>query len=376
MYLNTRLFFRAEHLALFGRRFRVRRWAYVLFFTGLFLLMWVVVAIGRMLDHVFFPRFCRQEVRGPVFIIAPPRSGTTLTQKLMSLDEERFVHAKMYQTILPSVTCQQLVRGIAWVDGQCGGWLRRLMEWSERRWFGGWDELHRMRLNEPEEDDGFFVYTFVTEAIYLLFPYIDELWEAGFADALPAKGRRQLMKYYRSCLQRQLYLNGSGKTILSKATQFCGSMRCLLEEFPDARFITIVRHPYQAVASHVSVFYPAWRAHSPEITRDSAVSAAYARLSVEWYRHLYKMGLEIDPSRYYCIDFRELVRRPYGTIEGVYAHFGFEMSEAFRGRLAEAARKEGGYKSAHQYTLEEFGLAKEWIREELGQVLAGYELEW
>src|SRR6185437_8102760 len=99
MYFNARLFFKAEYLALFGSPFRFRRWAYVLFFTALFAVMWMAVTIGRMLDFVFFPRFCRQSVRQPVFIIAPPRSGTTLLQKLMSLDEERFVYSKMYQLI-------------------------------------------------------------------------------------------------------------------------------------------------------------------------------------------------------------------------------------------------------------------------------------
>ena len=68
--------------------------------------------------------------------------------------------------------------------------------------------MHRLRFDQPEEDDGFFVSSFVTEAIYLLFPHIDELWEAGFADALSPKARRKLMRFYRSCLQRQLYANG------------------------------------------------------------------------------------------------------------------------------------------------------------------------
>ena len=45
-----------------------------------------------------------------------------------------------------------------------------------------------------------------------------------------------------------------GKTLLSKATQSSGTLESLLEEFPDAKFITIVRHPYQSVASHVSLF--------------------------------------------------------------------------------------------------------------------------
>ncbi|MGE5608742.1 MAG: sulfotransferase family protein [Bacillota bacterium] len=375
MYFNARLFFKAEYLALFGTPFRIRRWAYVIFFTGLFGLMWVIVAIGRILDCIFFPGFRKQEIREPLFIIAPPRSGTTLTQKLMHLDEERFVYAKMYQTILPAVCYQRLVRFFARIDRRLGAPVTMLAQWAEKKWFGGWDDMHKMRLNAPEEDDGFFVYAFVTEAIFLLFPFIDELWEAGFADALPAEDRRKLMAYYRSCLQRQLYANGPDKTILSKATQSCGSVQCLIEAFPDAKFITIIRHPYQSVASHVSVFYPVWRAHSPEITRNSAVSKSYARLAVEWYRHLHRMRSSIDPRQYHCIDYRNLVRDPQRTIQEVYEHFGFEMSHAFRLRLAAATRKERQYKSVHQYTLEEFGLSKQWIQQELGEVLDAYGLE-
>src|SRR5262249_42410283 len=144
------------------------------------------------------------------------------------------------------------------------------------------------RFDEPEEDDGFFVYTFVTEAIFLLFLHVDELWEAGFQDALPVPKRLKLMRYYRSCLQRQLFVNGPRKTMLSKATQSSGAVESLLEAFPDAKFITIIRHPYKSVASHVSVFYPVWKAHSPELPKDSAVSKAYARLAVCWFQHLFK----------------------------------------------------------------------------------------
>ena len=68
------------------------------------------------------------------------------------------------------------------------------------------------------------------------------------------ENRRKLMRYYRSCLQRHLYANGPDKTLLSKATQSSGAVESLLEAFPDARFITIIRHPYESVASHVSVF--------------------------------------------------------------------------------------------------------------------------
>ena len=374
MYVNLRLFFKAEYLSLFKTRFSVRRWAYVIFFTVLYWLMWLVVAFGRMLDHLFFPGFRRQEVREPVFIIAPPRSGTTLTQKLMALDDERFVHAKLYQTIFPAVCYQRCFDAIAWLDRHTGRPLTKLVGWVEKRFFGGWDDMHKLRFDQPEEDDGFFVYSFVTEAIYLLFPHVDELWEAGFPDALGPENRRKLMGYYRSCLQRQLYANGPGKTVLSKATQSSGAVESLLEAFPDAKFITIIRHPYQSVASHVSVFYPVWRAHSPDIAKDGPVSKSYARLAVRWFQHLFGFRSKVDPRQYYCIDYRDLTRDPKAALEQLYEHFGWRMSDVFRARLAEATKSQGEFRSQHHYTLEEFGLSKEWIQEELGSLLDHYSL--
>jgi omega-hydroxy-beta-dihydromenaquinone-9 sulfotransferase len=374
MYLNLSLFAKAEYLSLFKTRFSLRRWAYIVFFTVLYSLMWLLVAFGRMLDHVFFPGFKRQAVRQPVFIVAPPRSGTTLTQRLLSLDSERFVYNRLYETIFPAVSYQKLFRALIWLDQHTGRLFARLIGWCERKWFGGWDDMHKMRFDQPEEDDGFFVYTFVTEAIFLLFLNVCELWEAGFQDALPLAKRRKLMAYYRSCLQRQLFLNGPAKTMLSKATQSSGAVESLLERFPDARFITIIRHPYQSVASHVSVFYPVWRAHSPDLAKHSPVSKEYALLAVRWFQHLFQFRNKVPPAQYYCIDFRDLTRDPLCAMEAVYAHFGWELSDAYRVRLTAAVSQERQFKSKHEYTLEEYGLSKEWIRQELGPVLDHYGL--
>ncbi len=374
MYTNLRLFVRAEYLAFCKTKFSLRRWAYVIFFTVLYWSMWLIVAFGRLLDHIFFWRFRREEIREPVFIVAPPRSGTTFLQKLMALDEERFVHAKLYQTIFPAISYQRLFDGVIRLDRRTGRILTKLIGWCEKRFFGGWDHMHRLRFNQPEEDDGFFVWSFVTEAIYLLFPHIEELWEAGFADALGPRERRKLMRFYKSCLQRQLYANGPGKTVLSKATQSSGLVESLLESFPDARFITIIRHPYQSVPSHVSVFYPVWRAHSPEIAKNGPVSRSYASLAVRWYRHLFEFRSKVLPEQYLCLDYENLTKHPKATVEKIYDHFGWTMSEAYRERLKAATNGQSQYQSQHHYTLEEFGLSKEWIQAELGPLLDHYSL--
>jgi len=374
MYINLKLFRKALYLSLFQRPFSVRRWAYIGFFTVLYWVMWIIVAAGRALDHVFFPNYQRQPVRAPIFIVAPPRSGTTLTQKLLALDEERFIYNALYQTIFPAVTFQRCFDAGAWLDRKLGQPFGRIIGWAEKKWFGGWDDMHKMRFNQPEEDDGFFVYTFVTEAIFLLFLHVDELWEAGFQDALPPGKRRKVMAFYRSCLQRRLHVSGPGKTILTKATQSSGAVESLLEAFPDAKFITIVRHPYESVASHVSVFWPVWQVHSPELKKDGPVSKAYGRLAVAWFQHLFEFRRKVHPKQYYCIDYRDLTKDPLATIEKLYAHFGWTMSNAFREKLAVATQRQRGFSSKHEYTLEEFGLSKEWIQEELGDLLDHYSL--
>jgi hypothetical protein len=374
MYFNYKLFLKAEYLALFQQPFRVRRWAYVIFFSVLFLIFLTLVALGRGLDQIFFRGFRQQAVKEPVFIIAPPRSGTTLVQNLLSLDEKRFVHLKMYQTILPAVCLQRMVDAATWVDRTLGRPVERILGWCQKKWFGGWDDLHKMRLNQPEEDDALFLYAFESEAIFMLFPYVRELWEAGFPDALPKEERRKLMRYYRSCLQRHLYANGPKMMLLSKATQSSGSVEGLREEFPDGKFITIVRHPYRSVASHVSLFVPVWRAHSPDIAKDGAVAKEYARLAVEWYKHLFEFRRQAG-AQCYCIDYRDLVQNPRKTVEKVYEHFGWEMDDGMSARLDAATQRQREFKSKHEYTLEEFGLSKEWIQSELGEIMDAHGLE-
>jgi hypothetical protein len=193
VYINLRLFAKAEYLAFFRSRFSAKRWLYTVVLTGLFCIAWIFVAFGRALDHILCPGFRRQPVQAPVFIIAPPRSGTTLTQKLMALDTERFVHTKLYHTIFPAICWQRLIGVIVRLDQRTGRWLARFAGCLEGTWFGGWDDLHRIRLDEPEEEGGFFVYTFINASIFLLFLHVEKLWEVGFPDELPAKSRSRLM---------------------------------------------------------------------------------------------------------------------------------------------------------------------------------------
>ena len=373
MYLNLGLTAKALYLSYLGRPFQLRRWLIVTFFLSLLTCFWVVVAIGRALDHILYPEFRRQKIRQPVFIIAPPRSGTTFLQKLLAKNRGTFAPVLMYQTIFPSITIQKIIQSVALASRQKGGLLFDISSWIERHCFGGWDGMHKMRFAEPEEDDGYFVYTFVTEAIYLLFPFVRALWGAGFADDLPPRQRRRLMRYYRSCLQRHLYLNGPEKILLSKATQLSGSIECLKAEFPDARIVNILRNPIESIPSHISVFYTVWNWVDPSIGKKSRESLEYAELAAAWFLHLEKNDITSRPENYLRIFYTDLVRHPDRAARSIYRHFGIPLTPSAERTIQKEAKRALEYKSSHQYTLEEYGLSRAWIKKEVGGIMKRYD---
>ena len=373
MYLNLGLTAKALYLSYLGRPFQLRRWVIVTFFLSILICFWVVVAIGRALDHILYPEFRRQKIRQPVFIIAPPRSGTTFLQKLLAKNRGTFAPVLMYQTIFPSITIQKIIQSVALASRQKGGLLFDISSWIERHCFGGWDGMHKMRFAEPEEDDGYFVYTFVTEAIYLLFPFVRALWGAGFADDLPPRQRRRLMRYYRSCLQRHLYLNGPEKILLSKATQLSGSIDSLKLEFPDARIVNILRNPVESIPSHISVFYTVWNWVDPSIGKKSRESLEYAELAAAWFLHLEKNDITSRSENYLRIFYTDLVRHPDRAARSIYRHFGIPLTPSATRRIQKEAKRALEYKSSHQYTLEEYGLSSAWIKREVGGIMKRYD---
>ena len=82
----------------------------------------------------------------------------------------------------------------------------------------------------------------------------------------------------------------------------------------------------------------------------------------------------MPPQQYYCLNYRDLVSNPKAAIVGVYQHFGWPITQAFRAELARATEQQRTFKSKHRYTLEEFGLSREWIQAELGGMMDHYAL--
>lgn len=346
----------------------VRRVQYFAGFGALFTAMRSTVELARLVDDVVYRGYRSQQVRAPVFIFANARSGTTLLHRLMSLDEDNFAPYKLYQSLFPAVSLDRLFQMCKRLDQLSGSPVSRLQHWIEQTFMGGWEGIHNMGLDREEEDETLFVYTLDAPGIMLLLPWVDELPRAFWLDRTEDEHRRRVMDYYESTVQRHLYASGGDRRFINKNAFFAGRLRSVWQKFPDAQFIYLVRHPYEVVPSVLSMFSVPWKAHSPDIRKDGPETRALAQLAVDYYRYALEAREEIPPEQFLLVKYDELVIDPRGTVEKVYDHLGLEIGPAYRRRLEEATSEERSYRSKHVYSLEEYGLSRQFVYEQLRDV--------
>jgi hypothetical protein len=97
---------------------------------------------------------------------------------------------------------------------------------------------------------------------------------------LPRAERDRVMAFHTGCLRRHAHLCSGGRQLLLKSTLAGARLDAMREAMPDARYVHLVRHPYETVPSVLSMFHVPWRAHLPALPKDAPQVHAVARLIV------------------------------------------------------------------------------------------------
>lgn len=347
----------------------------VFFLAGLHFPFSAVTHVSHWVDGLLYPKLREQQVPQPVFIVANPRSGTTFLHGLMATDEEQFVAVKLWHTMLPAVSAQRAIMGLQWLDQKVGSPLGRLMGFIEHAVFGGWDGVHNTGFSRHEEDEAVFFMAYATASLGLTFPdpYIFE--PLAIIDDLPAERRAPILQFYRDSVERFMFANRESRRYLAKNVFSSGRIASIAEEFPDAKFVHIVRHPYDAIPSFCSMFSMPGLFLRRDMQKDSDEVRAWARIGVAFYRHLHQVTSAWPADRIVGVSYDELVEDPERTVRRIYQQLGLPISDGFAGRLREAAQHRGNFERKHTYSLEEFGLTAEWIYEELHDIFDAYGFE-
>jgi len=332
-------------------------------------------ALCFFLDKVFFPGLRKVDLQDPVFLVGHARSGTTLTHRLMSRDEGRFSSFMLYECYFPSLIQKKLIRaGIAFDKKVLGGFMaNRIAAWEERR-YGAYKHMHEMGLTIPEEDDIVFYYSMASGFWITKMPYMGDL-DFYHMNDWPKKKRQRYNQFYRECVRRQLYLNGPNKIHLSKNPLWAGRVASLLEAFPDARFVVNVRDPRDTIPSLLKLVRSGWNQMGWEESRQLKCLRVLAQQSWHSYRHPLEF-LETHPAApTSVVDYRDLTSDPANTIIQIYQDLGLPIDDRYRELLEGEGRRERSHKTSHTYSLSEFGLEGDAIREELGDLFERFQWE-
>lgn len=350
--------------------------AYVTLFLSLFFPARSLVSLGQFIDKIYYPQYQKQRVVAPLLITGNPRSGTTFLHRLLASDPQ-FTSTKLYHTIFPSVSFYRCFEAIDKFASNSEKTWGRWLEWLDKKSFGGWQGIHKTKLDGFEEDETIFVWTLLSPVITLLFPYPHRLHSTTWVEQLPPQTRHQLMDSYLDCLKRHLYATGSDKTLLIKNTTLTGRLAPMMEALPDLRIIHLIRHPYQAIPSLLSMYAVPWQKFAPQTRNNSNSYEALAQLYGEYYRRRMEIFQEMNQSesfraRLMEIPYENLIKDPLAIVKTIYQKFELEMSQDFQQQLEKQLQNHAKYKSSHQYSLEQFGLQREKLYEMMKDVFDFY----
>jgi len=350
------------------KHFSIKRLFLTIVLVFALLLLAISTFIFRVLDELLFPAYRKTIVKQPVFILGNPRSGTTFLHRLLCLDEQRYTAMKLYHTIIPAISFYKLIDFLAVIDAKIGNPGNAVVNWINRIFFAKWENIHPTGLNKTEEDEGFYIFTFLTVAVCLLCPYMKHFKYLTIIDNFDEATKSKLKTYYKSSIQRLVYATGSHKILLNKNVISTGRINLMLSVFPDARMVYLVRNPKETIPSFISMFSVSWALISPEVTKNKEAYKTLGCVAIDFYKHFHLQKEKINKINLLSLTYNELVKSPKATIIKIYEYFNLPVTDNFILKIETELKKSTHKAGKHQYTLEEFGFSAAEIETELKQI--------
>ena len=253
---------------------------------------------------VYGSRLARTQVReAPIFIIGHWRTGTTFLHELMILDE-RHTYANTYECLEPN--------HFLLTEGFFRRWLWFLMP-SRRpmdNMAAGWDR--------PQEDE-FALCMMGQPSPYLTiaFPNHGPQYSNYFdLEGLSSRALTSWKRTFMGFLQR-LTFKDPRRLVLKSPPHTC-RIKVLLEMFPDARFIHIVRDPYVVFPSTVNLWRSLYETQGLQRPTFAGLEDYVFQTFTFMYDRLEEGRKLVDPSRFFELKYEDLVRDPVGQMRALY----------------------------------------------------------
>jgi hypothetical protein len=261
--------------------------------------------LGLVERLVYGTRIERQEVIAPIFVIGHWRCGSTLIHELLSLDE-RHASPTAYEVNAPHHCV--LTRRV----------FPRLLKFlaPDKR---PMDDMS-IGLDSPFEEE-FALCLLGIRSPYeaIAFPNDGGMKCGQFdPDGLTPKERDAWRKTFLRFLKK-ISLCHAGRRLVLKSPPHTCRIRTILDLFPDARFVHVVRNPYEVYPSTVHLWQTLFRTQGLQTPTFAGLEEAVLEIGLHLQDCLERDRPLIMDRRFCTVRFENLVGDPVGEMERVYA---------------------------------------------------------
>lgn len=254
----------------------------------------------------------------PIFIIGHWRTGTTLLHELLILDE-RHNYPNTYQCMEPNhfLLTEKLFTRIF-----------RFLTPSHR-------PMDNMAagFDRPQEDEFALCMLGVPSPYHTIAfpnrpPQFDEYLDL---EGLSPRALAAWKKCFLRFLQQLTYKNP--KRLVLKSPPHTCRIKVLLEMFPDARFIHIVRDPRVVFPSTIKLWKALYQTHGLQPPTFAGLEDHVFETFERMYKRLEEGRQLVPPGRFHELRYEDLTRDPVEQVRLVYERLGMDGFETMRPRL-------------------------------------------
>lgn len=326
------------------------------------------VAVKQLVNRLRWTEYRKQhpevdgiELKRPLFILGFPRTGTTLLQNLLTLEEE---YRSLYFWELSSPTP---VHPDPEIDRKKR--VASVMRILQIAYAVAPEmaEVHEIRADTPEECWPLMANAF---AAYN-FDLANGL--KGFGEVLYEHDMVHAYTEYKQQLQMMAH-GREDQTYVLKCPEHLWFLDSLLEVFPDADIVWTHRDPASSIASYCSLVSMARRSFYGSVDPHELGAHIQMRFHEGVCRAM-EARERFPNARIYDVDFAELVADPTAKVRDIRAHFGRENPEGTEARM-EAWQNSGrkDKKGKHKYSSDFYGLDVDEIHEQYAEYISAFDI--
>jgi hypothetical protein len=239
---------------------------------------------------------------------------------------------------------------------------------------------HKIDLREAEEEEMLFLNNYDTQfmAAGLLGLDEQEYPELQWHDQQPDKHRFRSTDFLRDCFKRQIFSTGK-QQIIAQTHFSTHRIKTLLEVFPDAKFIYVVRDPHQVVPSFLSLLHKSIDLRWGLKPIPAPILERYNRrryqAMIDLYRYFYDLQKNnaLPEDRVMVLPYTKLLTDLQESVEKIIKFTGVQANKEMLENVADQASRQKDYKPEHKgLPLEAFGITRQEIDKDFDFVFDYY----